>query len=180
MQIQETGFEGLLTLQPRVFEDDRGAFWESWNETTFKNLSLDICFVQDNQSVSSKNVLRGLHFQRPPHAQGKLIRVTRGKALDVVVDLRKGSKTFGKHFKLELSSAKSNMLWIPRGFAHGFVALEDDTVFQYKCDALYHPKFEDCLIWNDPSLAIDWGVENPVISSKDKEGKLFKDLYSIF
>jgi len=180
MQIQETGFEGLLILQPRIFEDDRGAFWESWNETTFKNLSLDICFVQDNQSVSSKNVLRGLHFQRPPHAQGKLVRVTRGKALDVVVDLRKGSKTFGKYFKLELSSAKANMLWIPRGFAHGFVALEDDTVFQYKCDALYHPKFEDCLIWNDPSLAIDWEVENPVISSKDKEGKLFKDLYSIF
>ena len=180
MQVQETGFEGLLILQPRVFKDDRGAFWESWNETTFKNLSLDICFVQDNQSVSSKNVLRGLHFQRPPHAQGKLVRVTKGKALDIVVDLRKGSKTLGKHFKLKLSSKKANMLWIPAGFAHGFVALENDTVFQYKCDALYHPEHEDCLIWNDPSLAIDWEVKDPIISSKDEKGKLFKELHAIF
>ena len=180
MQVQKTDFEGLLILQPKVFVDDRGAFCESWNETTFKNLGLDICFVQDNQSVSRKNVLRGLHFQRPPHAQGKLVRVTKGKALDVVVDLRKRSKTFGKHFKLELSSEKANMLWIPSGFAHGFVALEDDTVFQYKCDALYNPKFEDCLIWNDTSLSIDWGVKNPIISSKDEEGKLFKDLNSTF
>ena len=180
MQVQETGFEGLLILQPRVFNDDRGAFWESWNETTYKNLGLDISFVQDNQSVSHKNVLRGLHFQKPPHAQGKLVRVTRGKALDVVVDLREGSETFGKHFKLKLSSEKANMLWIPAGFAHGFVALENNTVFQYKCDALYNPKSEDCLIWNAPSLAIDWEVINPIISPKDKEGKLFKELHSIF
>lgn len=180
MQVQETGFEGLLILQPRIFEDDRGAFCESWNKTTFKNLGLDICFVQDNQSVSRKNVLRGLHFQRPPHAQGKLVRVTRGKALDVVVDLRKESKTFGKYFKLELSSEKANMLWIPAGFAHGFLALEDDTVFQYKCDALYKPGSEDCLIWNDTTIAIDWEVRNPIISSKDAEAKQFKDLNSPF
>jgi len=180
MQIQETGFEGLLILQPTIFKDDRGAFWESWNETTFKKLDLDVNFVQDNQSVSHKNVLRGLHFQKPPHAQGKLVRVTKGKALDVVVDLRKKSKTFGKHFKLELSNEKANMLWIPTGFAHGFVALENNTVFQYKCDALYHPKSEDCLIWNDPSLGIDWEVIDPIISPKDKEGRLFEDLKSIF
>ena len=180
MQIQETGFEGLLILQPRVFEDDRGAFWESWNETTFKKLSLDIRFIQDNQSVSHKNVLRGLHFQKPPHAQGKLVRVSKGKALDVVVDLRKGSKTLGKYFKLKLSSEKANMLWIPAGFAHGFVALEDNTVFQYKCDTLYHPEFEDCLAWDDPSLAIDWEVKNPIISSKDKKGKYLKSLIQFF
>jgi len=180
MQVQKTDFEGLLILQPKVFIDDRGAFCESWNETTFKNLDLDICFVQDNQSVSHKNVLRGLHFQRPPHLQGKLVRVTKGKALDVVVDLRKKSKTFGKHFKIELCSKKANMLWIPSGFAHGFIALEDDTIFQYKCDALYNPNFEDCLIWNDTTLSIDWGVKNPIVSSKDKEGKLFKDLNTTF
>ncbi|MDG1850388.1 MAG: dTDP-4-dehydrorhamnose 3,5-epimerase [Flavobacteriales bacterium] len=176
MQLQETGFEGLLILQPNIYKDERGSFLESWNHETFKKLNLDISFVQDNQSVSRKNVLRGLHFQKEPHAQGKLVRVTQGSALDVVVDLRKQSDTFGKHFKLKLSSEQGNMLWIPAGFAHGFVALEDHTVFQYKCDGLYQPKSEDCVIWNDPSLSIDWGVENPIISPKDLQGKLLKNL----
>jgi len=180
MQVQETGFEGLLILQPRLFKDDRGAFYESWNETTFKNLGLNIRFVQDNQSVSHKNVLRGLHFQHAPHAQGKLVRVTRGQALDIVVDLRKNSKTYGQHYKLVLCSDKANMMWIPAGFAHGFVALEDDTVFQYKCDAVYNPQSEECLIWNDPKLGIDWETENPIISSKDEEGKRFDDLNTSF
>ena len=180
MQVQETGFEGLLILQPRLFKDDRGAFYESWNETTFKNLGLNIRFVQDNQSVSHKNVLRGLHFQQAPHAQGKLVRVTHGQALDIVVDLRKNSKTYGQHYKLVLCSDKANMMWIPAGFAHGFVALEDDTVFQYKCDAVYNPQSEECLIWNDPKLGIDWETENPIISSKDEEGKRFDDLNTSF
>lgn len=180
MQVQETGFEGLLILQPRIFKDDRGAFYESWNETTFKSLGLDFRFVQDNQSISHKNVLRGLHFQHAPHAQGKLVRVTRGKALDVVVDLRKQSKTYGKHYKLELCSDKGNMLWIPKGFAHGFVALENDTIFQYKCDAVYNPKSEDCLIWNTPELNINWEVQNPIISDKDREGKKLVDLNTVF
>ena len=180
MQVQKTGFEGLLILQPKIFKDDRGAFQESWNATTFKQLGLPITFVQDNQSVSHKNVLRGLHFQHPPHAQGKLVRVTRGRALDVVVDLRKDSKTFKKHYKIELSDEKANMLWVPAGFAHGFVALENDTVFQYKCDALYNPQTEDCLLWNDLSLGIDWEVENPIISDKDQEGKIFTALKNPF
>ena len=180
MQVQKTSFEGLLILQPKIFKDDRGAFQESWNATTFKQLGLPITFVQDNQSVSHKNVLRGLHFQHPPHAQGKLVRVTRGRALDVVVDLRKDSKTFKKHYKIELSDEKANMLWVPAGFAHGFVALENDTVFQYKCDALYNPQTEDCLLWNDLSLGIDWEIENPIISDKDQEGKIFTALKNPF
>jgi dTDP-4-dehydrorhamnose 3,5-epimerase len=180
MQVQETGFEGLLILQPRIFKDHRGAFHESWNSEVFKELGLDISFLQDNQSVSHKNVLRGLHFQNPPFAQGKLVRVTRGKAIDVVVDMRKNSATYAKYFKIELSEEKANMMWIPAGFAHGFVALEDQTIFQYKCDALYNPKSEDCLLWNDPSLAIDWEVENPIISKKDLEGKMLTELTNPF
>jgi dTDP-4-dehydrorhamnose 3,5-epimerase len=176
MQIQETGFEGLIVLQPKLYKDERGTFLESWNQDAFKRLNLDISFVQDNQSVSHENVLRGLHFQRYPHGQGKLVRVTRGSALDVVVDLRSQSKTFGKHFKLKLSSEQGNMLWIPAGFAHGFLSLENQTVFQYKCDALYHPESEECLLWNDPKLKIDWGVKNPMVSSKDLQGKLFQHL----
>tara|TARA_B100000795_G_scaffold65161_1_gene44202 strand:- start:7419 stop:7961 length:543 start_codon:yes stop_codon:yes gene_type:complete len=180
MQVHETGFEGLLILQPKLFKDARGTFHESWNETTFKELGLEIRYIQDNQSVSHKNVLRGLHFQHPPFAQGKLVRVTRGKALDVVVDLRKNSATFGKHFKIELSEEKANILWIPAGFAHGFAALENNTVFQYKCDALYNPEAEDCLLWSDSSLGIDWGIENPITSEKDEEGKKLIDLTNPF
>tara|TARA_B110000902_G_scaffold50914_1_gene58548 strand:+ start:2108 stop:2650 length:543 start_codon:yes stop_codon:yes gene_type:complete len=180
MQVQETGFEGLLILQPIIFKDDRGAFQESWNASTFKQLGLDISFVQDNQSVSHKNVLRGLHFQQPPFAQGKLVRVNRGKALDVVVDLRKDSKTFEKHFKIELSDEKANMLWVPAGFAHGFISLEDNTIFQYKCDAIYNPQSEECIKWDDASLDINWEVKNPIISSKDLEGKKLIDLTNPF
>lgn len=180
MQVHETGFEGLLILQPKLFKDARGTFHESWNETTFKELGLEIRYIQDNQSVSHKNVLRGLHFQHPPFAQGKLVRVTRGKALDVVVDLRKNSATFGKHFKIELSEEKANILWIPAGFAHGFAALENNTVFQYKCDALYNPEAEDCLLWSDSNLGIDWEIENPITSEKDEEGKKLIDLTNPF
>ena len=180
MQLQKTKFEGLLLLQPNIYKDDRGAFLESWNSDTFRKLNLDISFVQDNQSMSHKNVLRGLHFQKEPHAQGKLVRVTRGSALDVVVDMRRESKTFGEHFKIKLDSEKGNMMWIPAGFAHGFVALENNTVFQYKCDAVYHPNAEECLLWKDPELDIDWEVKDPIVSLKDQQGKLLKEIDTLF
>ena len=121
-----------------------------------------------------------MHFQQYPHGQGKLVRVSKGSALDVVLDLRKNSKTYGKHFKYKLSDQNATMLWIPYGFAHGFIALEDQTVFQYKCDALYHPESEECIAWNDPSLGIDWGIKNPIVSAKDQEGKLLKDVHLIY
>ena len=180
MQVEKTEFDGLLILQPKIFKDERGLFFESWNESVFKSHGINISFIQDNHSVSKKNVLRGLHFQNHPYGQGKLVRVTKGSALDVVLDLRKDSKTYGKHFKLKLSDQNSTMLWIPYGFAHGFIALEDQTVFQYKCDELYHPESEGCIAWNDPSLKIDWGIKNPIVSSKDQEGKLFKDVHLIY
>jgi len=180
MQIIKTPLEGLLILEPRVFSDSRGFFLETWNTQVFKDLNLDIDFTQDNQSYSHAGVLRGLHFQKPPHAQGKLVRVSRGRALDIVVDIRKESPTYGQHFKIELCAEKAQALWIPAGFAHGFLALEDHTVFQYKCDALYAPQAENCLLWNDPSLNIDWGHNAPNVSDKDQEGKLFNKLNSPF
>ena len=180
MRVEKTQFDGLLILQPKIFKDERGVFFESWNDSVFKTLGLNISFIQDNQSLSKKNVLRGLHFQYTPHGQGKLVRVSKGKVLDVVLDLRKDAKTYGKHFKHELSDQNATMLWIPHGFAHGFIALEDQTVFQYKCDALYHPESEDCILWNDPSLGIDWGLKNPIVSAKDQKGKLLKDIHFIY
>ena len=180
MQVKKTDFYGLLILQPKIFKDERGFFFESWNKSEFKSLGVNISFVQDNQSVSKKNVLRGLHFQNHPNGQGKLVRVSKGSALDVVLDLRKDSKTYGKHFKYKLSDLNATMLWIPNGFAHGFIALEDQTVFQYKCDALYHPESEGCIAWNDPSLGIDWGIKKPIVSAKDQEGKLLKDVHLIY
>ena len=180
MQVEKTEFHGLLILQPKIFKDERGFFFESWNKSVLESLGFNKSFIQDNQSVSKKNVLRGLHFQNYPHGQGKLVRVTKGSALDVALDLRKDSKTYGKHFKYKLSDQNATMLWIPYGFAHGFIALEDQTVFQYKCDALYNSESEVCIAWNDPSLGIDWGIKNPIISSKDQEGKLFKDVHLIY
>ena len=180
MQVEKTEFDGLLILQPKIFKDERGLFFESWNKSVFKSLGINISFIQDNHSVSKKNVLRGLHFQNYPHEQGKLVRVSKGSAIDVALDLRKNSKTYGKHFKYKLSDKNSKMLWIPNGFAHGFITLEDQTVFQYKCDELYHPEYEECIAWNDPSLGIDWGIKNPIVSSKDQEGKLFKDVHLIY
>ena len=180
MQVEKTEFDGLLILQPKIFKDERGLFFESWNKIEFKSLGINISFIQDNHSVSKKNVLRGLHFQNHPHEQGKLVRVSQGSAIDVALDLRKDSNTYGKHFKYKLSDQNATMLWIPYGFAHGFIALEDQTVFQYKCDALYRPESEDCIVWNDLSLGIDWGIKNPIVSSKDLEGKLFKDVHLIY
>ncbi len=182
MQAQETHIKGVFVLTPKIFGDDRGYFLESFNRETFNraigNTAFD--FVQDNESMSSKNVLRGLHFQAPPHDQGKLVRVIQGSVLDIVVDIRKGSPTYGKHFSIELESKKKQMVWIPPGMAHGFASLEDETIFAYKCSSYYEPSSEGCLLWNDPNLAINWGVENPIISEKDKVGQAFMDFNTPF
>jgi dTDP-4-dehydrorhamnose 3,5-epimerase len=166
MQIRETSIAGLVEIFPRVFEDDRGFFFESYNEELFKKLGLPTNFVQDNQSFSIKGVVRGLHFQNAPFAQGKLVRVISGRVLDVAVDIRPDSPTFGKHEVFELRSDTNNTAYVPEGFAHGFVALED-SVFSYKCTNVYNKGAESGILWNDPDLGIDWGIENPIVSEKD-------------
>ena len=180
MKVQQTGFEGLYTIQPSVFEDKRGFFFESWNKQKFRDQGLDSDFVQDNQSMSAANVLRGLHFQLPPWEQGKLVQVIQGSALDVVVDLRKDQPTFGKNYKIVLTAKEKNMLWIPPGFAHGFLTLEDNTLFFYKCTQLYNKESERAIAWNDPLLNIDWGKENPIVSDKDNAAMNFRDFNSPF
>ena len=171
MEIARTPLEGLLELRPKVFRDARGWFFESFNGNLFKEgTGLEPRFVQDNESQSQSGVLRGLHFQAPPHAQGKLVRVVKGAVLDVCLDIRPGSPTFGQHYKLELSGEAKNMLWIPEGFAHGFRTLEDGTIFSYKCTGYYHPPSERTVLWNDPALGIDWGIADPVLSAKDRAG----------
>lgn len=176
MQIRETSIAGLVEIFPRVFQDDRGFFFESYNEELFKKLGLPTNFVQDNQSFSIKGVVRGLHFQNAPFAQGKLVRVISGRVLDVAVDIRPDSPTFGKHEVFELRSDTNNMAYVPEGFAHGFVALED-SVFSYKCTNVYNKGAESGLLWNDPDLGIDWGVENPIVSEKDIILPTFKTLF---
>lgn len=173
--------DDLLLIEPRIFEDDRGLFYESFNEDKYsKILGSKVRFVQDNISVSKKNVLRGLHFQNPPFAQGKLVTVLKGSVLDVAVDLRRNSKTYGKYEIVELSDKNKRQFWIPPGFAHGFCALEDDTIFSYKCSNYYSPEHEETIKWNDSNLGIDWGVNNPIISDKDKKGKDFHTFVSPF
>ncbi len=175
MEVMTTGLAGLLVLRPRIFGDDRGYFLESFNEQRFKTLTgVDVLFVQDNESSSRAGVLRGLHFQADPHAQGKLVHVGRGAVLDVAVDLRADSPTRGRHFSIRLDAAKREMLWIPAGFAHGFVALEDDTLFLYKCTNYYQPSAERTIRWDDADLAIDWGISEPLVSPKDAEGMTYK------
>jgi dTDP-4-dehydrorhamnose 3,5-epimerase len=171
VNIIETSIPDLLVIEPKVFGDDRGFFLESWNAEAFRQAGLDVRFVQDNHSRSAKGVLRGLHFQNP-NPQGKLVRVTAGRAWDVAVDLRRSSSTFGKWQGMELSAANKRMFWVPPGFAHGFVSLEDGTDFLYKCTALYEPGNEKSLLWNDTSIAIDWPLEGiePQLSAKDKIG----------
>jgi dTDP-4-dehydrorhamnose 3,5-epimerase len=166
MQIRETSIAGLVEIFPRIFEDERGVFFESYNEAIFSALGLPTHFVQDNQSFSKKGVLRGLHLQHAPYAQGKLVRVITGRVLDIAVDIRPDSPTFGRHEVFELEATRNNMAYIPEGFAHGFVALED-TIFSYKCTNLYHKDSEAGIRWDDPTLAIDWGVQEPLVSPKD-------------
>lgn len=174
MTAENTPIQGLVRLRPRIFADERGRFVVTFDQARFRELTgVSDAFVQDNESTSHAGVLRGLHFQLPPAAQGKLVHVTRGAVLDVVVDLRPESSTFGEHFKLRLDARDKEMLWVPPGFAHGFVALEDHTVFSYKCTAFYDPALERCIRWDDRELGIDWEVENPVVSAKDKVGGAF-------
>jgi len=180
MEVTKTDIEGLLVLKPRIFEDDRGYFFESYNSILFKSLGVNHNFMQDNESSSKKMVLRGLHFQSPPFAQGKLVRVVLGKVLDVAVDIRKNSSTYGKHFAIELSAENKTLFWIPPGFAHGFVSLEDNTIFSYKCTQVYDTASEQCLLWNDADININWGVSNPLVSAKDQEGVNFKNFVSPF
>jgi len=178
MRTEKLAIEGLLLLRPRVFTDERGSFMETWNEMTFREHVGDHRFVQDNESTSRKGVLRGLHFQLAPHAQGKLVRAVAGAVMDVCVDIRTASPTFGEHVKVLLSASERTMLWIPPGFAHGFVALEENTVFTYKCTAPYHPAAERTILWNDQDLAIDWGVVDPIVSARDRDGFAFSGAWA--
>lgn len=181
MEVIKTEIEGLLVFKPRKFEDERGYFFESFNLKKFQELVEDtISFVQDNESVSKKGVVRGLHFQKPPMAQGKLVRVGRGSIIDYAVDIRKNSQTYGQTFSIELSAQNALMLWIPVGFAHGFVALENDTQLLYKCTNYYSPESESTILWNDEDLSIDWRNENFIVSSKDKEGQKMSNFSSPF
>jgi len=178
MKLIKTSIKGLVLVEPDVYPDSRGYFFESFQREKFLELGIDADFVQDNESMSQKNVLRGLHFQKPPFAQGKLVRVVRGSVLDVAVDIRRNSKTYGQWESSVLSAANKLMMWIPEGFAHGFLVLEDDTIFQYKCTNYYNKESECGIIWNDPDLKIDWGIENPLVSEKDLKGIRFKNLKS--
>ena len=180
MQVIETNIPGLFEIMPQVFGDDRGYFFESYSKEAFAKFDVNFEFVQDNQSLSNKGVLRGLHFQNPPYAQGKLVRVIQGAVLDVVVDIRKGSPTYGKHHKVMLTGENKMMFWIPPGFAHGFLTLADNTIFSYKCTNLYNKESEGSVLWNDPELAIDWNVENPLLSSKDLDARPLSELNSQF
>ncbi|HQU56253.1 MAG: dTDP-4-dehydrorhamnose 3,5-epimerase [Chitinophagaceae bacterium] len=169
MPFTTTKFEGLLLFEPQVFEDNRGYFFEAYNEKSFKEGGLDVHFVQDNQSSSTFGVIRGLHFQSPPYAQQKLVRVMRGKILDVVVDIRKGSPTYGKVYTKVLSAKNKRQLFVPKGFAHGFSVLSKNAVVLYKCDEFYNKESEGGILYNDPSLKIDWRIvdEKAVVSEKD-------------
>ncbi|MFO7879309.1 MAG: dTDP-4-dehydrorhamnose 3,5-epimerase [Bacteroidota bacterium] len=181
MEFIKTEIPDLLILQPKVFGDERGYFFESWRDQWFEETGIDTRFVQDNESSSHYGVIRGLHFQRPPHAQAKLVRVIRGRVLDVAVDLRKGSPTFGKHVAVELTEDNHWQFFIPHGFAHGFAVLSDQAVFAYKCDDYYHPECEDGVAWDDPDLAIDWKIkpEDAIVSEKDKKNVRFQKVNCI-
>lgn len=181
MKFERTAIADVILIQPTLFGDDRGYFFESFHQQKFNDfVGADIRFVQDNESKSSKCVLRGLHFQAPPHAQGKLVRVVQGSVLDVALDIRKGSPTYGQHVSFVLSAENKTQAFIPAGFAHGFATLEDNTIFQYKCTNWYEPSSEGSILWNDPALTIQWNIENPILSAKDQSGMLLADFNSPF
>lgn len=180
MDVIKIFMDGPLVLQPKVFYDERGYFYESYNADAFKNAGIPDVFVQDNQSLSQKGALRGLHFQAPPYAQGKLVRVIKGAVYDVIVDVRKDSPTYGKHYGIELTEENFTMFWVPPGFAHGFVTLKDNTIFTYKCTNVYNKASEGGLLWSDPALGIDWNIESPIVSDKDKVLPNFENLVSPF
>lgn len=179
MHISKCDIAGLLIIEPRVFGDERGYFMESFSERDFAAATgLDVRFVQDNESRSKRGVLRGLHFQKEPYAQAKLVRVAQGRVLDVAVDIREGSPTFGKYVATELSGDNHRQMFIPKGFAHGYVVLEDDTVFQYKCDEYYHPESEGGIAWNDAQIGIEWPLSESelILSEKDRKHPTLKEL----
>ena len=180
MKINKTFIEDLLVIEPRLFKDERGFFYESFNKNNLDKI-VNIVFVQDNESKSYKGVVRGLHFQRPPFEQTKLVRCVSGKILDVAVDLRINSKTYGKSFSIELSSENNKQLFVPKGFAHGFQVLSETAIVNYKVDNFYNPKSDSGIIWNDKDLSIDWNLDiKPVLSEKDLKLDLFKNLKSPF
>ena len=178
MNIIETALPGVLIVEPKVFGDARGYFFESWNQATFEAAGITNKWVQDNESKSCYGVLRGLHYQAAPYTQAKIVRVIAGAVLDVAVDIRKGSPTYGKHVTVELSAENKRQLYIPRGFAHGFAVLSDEAVFAYKCDNIYMPSSERGIMFNDPDLAIDWHVSPGqwILSEKDKKHPAFTDI----
>lgn len=180
MEIIQTAISGLLIIKPRVFYDDRGYFFESYNRDVFREAGIPDEFRQDNQSLSQMGALRGLHFQAPPHDQGKLVRVVKGAVLDVVVDIRKDSPTYGKQVTIELNEENMLMLWIPAGFAHGFSTLRDNTIFQYKCTNVYNKQSEGGILWNDADLGIDWRINEPIVSEKDRVLPPFHELNTPF
>lgn len=180
MKIEETPINGLLVVQPDVYEDKRGYFFESYNLNKYVNKINSVPFVQDNISRSVKNTIRGLHFQIGEYAQGKLCQVLFGEVLDVAIDLRKNSKTYGKYFSIKLSQDNHKQLWIPEGFAHGFSVLSDLAVFSYKCTNFYNREHERCLLFSDPDIGIDWKVDLPIVSDKDLEGVRLKDIRESF
>lgn len=182
MEIIKTDIEGVVIIEPRIFKDSRGYFFESYNKKEFDEKVGPVDFVQDNESCSTRGVMRGLHFQRPPYSQAKLVRCVRGAVLDVAVDLRKGSPTYGRHIATELSEENHRQFFIPKGFAHGFAVLSDVAVFQYKCDEFYHPEADCGISLLDESLGIDWGIafEDAILSEKDKHHTMLRDFDSPF
>ena len=176
MKVSKTNIEGLLLIEPDLFSDGRGYFFESYNKEKYAEIGLDINFVQDNISQSKKGTVRGLHYQVGDKAQGKLCRVISGKVLDVAVDIRIGSPTFGKHYAHVLNTEKKMQIWIPSGLAHGFSVLSDEAIFSYKCTNYYSKNHERSILYNDPELNIDWQVENPVVSEKDLKAKKFNEI----
>lgn len=182
MEVIKTDIEGVVIIEPRIFRDDRGYFYESFSQREFEEKVCRTTFVQDNQSKSSYGVLRGLHFQKPPYCQSKLVRCIKGAVLDVAVDLRKGSPTFGKHVAVELTEENHRQLFVPRGFAHGFAVLSEESVFQYKCDNFYNKESEGAIAWDDPELAIDWRIpaDKALLSEKDRLNKSIKEADFLF
>lgn len=182
MNVIKTDIEGVVVIEPRVFDDARGYFFESYSKRRFDEVVRPIEFVQDNESMSTRGVIRGLHFQRPPFSQSKLVRCVRGAVLDVVVDIRRGSPTYGRHIAVELTGENRRQLFVPRGFAHGFAVLSDEAVFQYKCDTYYHPESEGGISIADHSLGIDWRIDpaEAILSEKDLRNPMFSDFESPF
>lgn len=182
MNIIKTSIEGVVIIEPRLFKDDRGYFFESFNQREFEEKVCKTTFVQDNESKSGYGVIRGLHYQKPPFAQSKLVRVIKGVVLDVAVDIRKGSPTFGQHVAVELTEENHRQFFIPRGFAHGFSVLSEEVIFQYKCDNFYHPEAEGAIAWDDAELGIDWRIplEKVLMSEKESKHKSLKNSNILF